>query len=464
MRKSLVCLAWLFIILMAITTAAGCRDNINPGQIDDPPGGDDPTPGGDDPGPGDPNQGENSGSDTSLNAPVTTVPASAISSIDRAIIRNGDLWLCASDGRMWRQTQAESITDVAWAPDGHALSYTIDNGPHASLFYLQPGNSPVAIYSNVNPYTVWLSKNGYMWSPDSTKLAYAISGAAKMGITQVAGFSQEIYSLDKEMSHAPYWIANDTLIYTAYDGDRPSGILINVQGNIIAELADTTCPLTVPGGAMIATGTYDPDGMISFYTDGLAKVFPNGTLSQPVYGQPVHNSLLALDPAVTQSSEHQYLAISDGDSLFLHKYAGPANPAYPNNIDLLTQDLFLTYSEFCYPFWFSWAPDGSSLAALKFSFTQEGDYGDQEGYWDLVRVDRTGNESLLKAKVYSVSGFNNPVPFQSVQPINWSPCGGYVNYLMEQGDAYNLWKVNISTKAAELVLESCSLPEYRPLP
>jgi len=188
LRKTLVYLAWILILLMMVTTF-GCRrgnDIPDPGEVIDP-GGDDPgdviDPGGEDPGGVDPNN------DTSLNAPVSLVPASAVDSIDSAVIRQGDLWLCASDGRMWRQTKSGDVSQLVWAPDGHALAYlriTTPNNPTTGLYYLVPGDNSVPINADVWAPTLWLNKNGYIWSPDSSSLAYGIAGSGDLGITQVS--------------------------------------------------------------------------------------------------------------------------------------------------------------------------------------------------------------------------------------------------------------------------------------
>ncbi|HBI56651.1 MAG TPA: hypothetical protein DDY38_07485, partial [Firmicutes bacterium] len=146
--------------------------------------------------------------------------------------------------------------------------------------------------------------------------------------------------------------------------------------------------------------------------------------------------------------------------LFLQKYAG-LTKAYPEKIDLLTQDIYLTYSEFSYPFWFAWAPDGNSLAALRFTLTQEGDFGEQEGVWDLVRLDREGDPEMLLANIYSVSGDEQPIPFLAL-PFNWSPEGRQINYLVEESDGDDLWQINLADKTHGLFLEDSGLPDYRP--
>lgn len=455
MRKLVVCVAWILISLMFFTVA-GCRNNDVPAQD---PQDEDPPPGGNEPGPG-----GNSGLNTDLNAPVTFVPAEFVDSIDRAVIRQGSLWLGSADGRMWRQTQNREVTCLVWAPDGHALAYiTTDYSdyPVESLYLITPGHSPEIVNDDVLAHTAWLIRSGFLWSPDSSALAYGIGETGQLAITRVADMSEKIYTLNKVVTQTPYWLTNDILAYTSCPGDRPSVVLTDAQGNVINELIDTTSPIPIDGGALVATGSYDPDGMASFYTNGLSFIALDGTMGETVFDQPIHQCLIALDPGIQQ---HKYLAISDGENLFLQKYSGLTDSANPQRIDLLTQNLFLTYSEFYYPLWFSRAPDGNKLAALKYTFTQEGEYGEQEGYWDLVLVSKNAQPVSLKENLYTVSAYLEPIPFQGILPLNWTPCGQHVNFLMNGSeDSHDLWTVDISTKVSKLVLENCSLPEYRPI-
>lgn len=448
-------MAWILISLL-IFSVAGCRNNDVPAQD---PQDQDPPPGGNEPGPG-----GNSGLNTDLNAPVTVVPADFVDSIDRAVIRQGSLWLGSADGRMWRQTLDQEVTCLVWAPNGHALAYiTTDYSgyPVESLYLITPGQSPEIVNEDILAHTAWLIRAGFLWSPDSSALAYGIGETGQLGITTVSSMSETFYSPAKPVTQTPYWLNNEILAYTSWPGDRPSVVLIDTQANVIKELLDTTSPIPIDGKALIATGSYDPDGMASFYTSGLTFIGLDGTVGETVFDQPVHQCLIALDPGTQQ---HKYMAIADGEDLFLQKYSGPTDSANPQRIDLLTQDLFLTYSEFYYPLWFSRASDGDRLAALQFTLTQEGEYGEQEGYWDLVLVSKIAQPIVLKNNLYTVSAFFEPIPFQGVLPVNWTPCDQYVNFLMDGNeDSHDLWTVDISTKTAKLVLENCSLPEYRPI-
>jgi hypothetical protein len=313
----------------------------------------------------------------------------------------------------------------------------------------------------------WRSTGGLIWSPDSTRLAYGIAGGEQLRITQLPYFAQGSFLLDKNIEQGPYWLSDEVLVYGTGTGwaDLPSVVLIDDSGQLIAEALETTSPYPVPGGTLVVTGTYDPDGeMETFYTDGLGLLGLEGADFTEVYDQSFWQCFLAVSPAVVQRPlDPRYVAISNGESLILQQYAGAVTKLNLTRIELLTQDVFLTFSEFLYPLWFSWAPDGSKVAALRFSFTREGDYGQQEGHWDLLLVDKQANQELLLEALYLVSGDNEPILFQGIFPLSWSPCGNYVYYLLERDDGgIDLWRVNILNKGTEVILEDCDLPVFRP--
>lgn len=469
MRKWMILLA-CFLMVSLLVSAVGCNiPGLDPTPGDDP--GEDP---GDDPGditgpdddepviedPDDEDPGDPPVTDPDA---VTPVPDEFVGLVDKAVIRQGDLWLGSYDGQLWRQTDSGDVTDAVWAPNGHGLVYFRAQ----DLYYLALGHPSVLLDEDVVTYKTWLNEKGYLWNPDSNALAYGIENGEQMRITWLPDMAQTSLLLDNTFSLGPYWLSPDNLAYTT-GTERPGVIIINAMGDLISEMTDSSLPYPVPDGLIIATGTYDPDGaMETFSYTGLARTALDGTGLDQFYDQSIRFCLMDRDPVLPGAiGQPRYLAMSDSQTLFLQKYAGLISKKYPSQVVLLTQDLFLTYSEFSYPFWFSWAPDGSRLAALPFTMTLTGDYGEQEGHWDLVLVDEQGNQQMVLEEIYTVSGDERPVPFQNELPLNWSRECTHVNYLIERTDedGHDWWQVNIATGVAELILEHSSLPEYRPEP
>ncbi|MDD3074218.1 MAG: hypothetical protein PHS56_07375 [Eubacteriales bacterium] len=391
------------------------------------------------------------------------MPQGAAANITYAVIRKGDLWLGTDSTHLWRQTDSGDVAEAVWAPDGHAIAFlrtpTLDAGVY-SLHTLVPGDTPVLVDQEVNAISSWLNSRGFLWSPDSTQLAYGVNDGTEIGVAG-PGQGKGSFLIDLELEQGPYWLSNDCLVYSSA-GQRPSLAIVNTMGDVINTLPDTSGPYPINDGIFAVSGEYDPDGIMEcFYYTGIVHAGIDGANVRQVYNENPDFCLFSwnpLEPSI--NTDAKYFAVSNAGSLFLQKYAG-LTKAYPEKIDLLTQDIYLTYSEFSYPFWFAWAPDGNSLAALRFTLTQEGDFGEQEGVWDLVRLDREGNPEILLANIYSVSGDEQPIPFLAL-PFNWSPEGSQINYLVEGSDGDNLWQINLTDKTAGLFLENSGLPEYRP--
>lgn len=390
------------------------------------------------------------------------MPQAAVAAVTYAVIRQGDLWLGIDSSRLWRQTNCGDVAEVVWAPDGHALAFlttpTMDTYTR-TLYTLVPGNAPVLIDYEVTAFYAWLNKSGFLWSPDSSQLAYGIEGGSQIRVVG-PDEAKGAFLVDAQLEHGPYWLSNDRLVYSLAEV-RPSLIIVNTMGDVIKTIPDTAAPYPITGGMLAASGVYDPEAMMdSFYYTGLVHTGIDGANRRQVCNESPH--LIAWNPLEeSRPANAKYLAISNADTLFLQKYAGQTK-AYPEKVNLLTQDIYLTFSEFCYPFWFSWAPDGNSLAALPFRFSQAGDFGEQAGKWNLVVVDREGNRHTLLENIYSVSGNEHPVPFKTM-PFNWSPGGSHINYLVESdGGGYNLCQIKLADKSTVLFLENSGLPEYRP--
>lgn len=449
-----------------VLTAFGCS---NPFAKKEPP--EDETPAGKDPGedPGENQENPDGDSDSTdptnnkLSAPVTPVPQGAAANITYAVIRKGDLWLGADSTHLWRQTDSGDVAEVVWAPDGHAIALlrtpTLDAGVY-SLYTLIPGETPVLIGQNVTAFSAWLNTRGFLWSPDSTQLAYGVKGGTEISIAG-PGQSKGGFLIDLELEQGPYWLSNDRLVYSS-TGERPSLVIVNTMGDVVNTLPDASGPYPIKDGLFAAAGEYDPDGVMEcFYYTGIVHAESDGANVRQVYSERPDFSLIAWNPLeASRTADAKYFAVSDAGALFLLKYAG-FSKEYPEQFQLITQDVFLTYSEFSYPFWYAWAPDGNSLAVLRFTLTREGEYGEQEGMWDLVRVDREGNFEMLLTNIYSVSGDEYPIPFLEL-PFNWSPGGGQIKYLVEDSDGDDLWQINLADKTHGLFLEDSGLPEYRP--
>lgn len=446
----------LLLTLILIMSTAGCSNFFNnttpdpniPGNND--PGGEDPQDPGEVPAL-DP-------TDNSLDAPVTQVPQEAVSAVSFAVIRKGDLWLGTDKDHLWRQTDSALVSEAVWAPDGHALAFLTKTSESSlcSLYTLVPGESPVLVDSDVLTISVRNNWRGFLWSPDSSQLAYAkMNGKEIVTVGPQAGEGR--FLIDLELEQGPYWLANDRIAYSS-TGERPSLVIVNTMGDVITTLADTSAPFPIKDGFLALTGEHTPDGLTSFFYTGLVHGGINGDNVRPVYAQSPEFCLYSWNPQEpSRNDSTKYFALSTASTLSLQKYAGSG----PQEVELLTQDVFLTYSEFSYPFWFSWAPDGNSLGVLRFTLTQEGEYGEQEGVWDLGLVDREGNWQLLQEEVYSVSGDEYPIPFLTL-PLNWAPSGSHINYLVESSDGDDLWQINVTDKKSSLFIEDSSLPVYRP--
>ena len=447
----------LLLMLVLIMSSVGCSKLFND-KTPDPN-----IPGNNDPSEEDPQEDPGDDptlqpTDNSVNAPVTQVPQEAVSAVSFAVIRKGDLWLGTDKDHLWRQTDSALVSEAVWAPDGHALAFLTKTSESSlcSLYTLVPGESPVLVDSDVLTISVRNNWRGFLWSPDSSQLAYAkMNGKEIVTVGPQAGEGR--FLIDLELEQGPYWLANDRIAYSS-TGERPSLVIVNTMGDVITTLADTSAPFPIKDGFLALTGEHTPDGLTSFFYTGLVHGGINGDNVRPVYAQSPEFCLYSWNPQEpSRNDSTKYFALSTASTLSLQKYAGSG----PQEVELLTQDVFLTYSEFSYPFWFSWAPDGNSLGVLRFTLTQEGEYGEQEGVWDLGLVDREGNWQLLQEEVYSVSGDEYPIPFLTL-PISWAPSGSHINYLVESSDGDDLWQINVTDKKSSLFIEDSSLPVYRP--
>lgn len=450
MRK-ITALALLALVL--IMSTSGCSILFNKDNTPDPN-----IPGNNDPSTEDPQDPEDPNldlPDNSLDAPVTMVPQEAVSAISFAVIRKGDLWLGRDKDHLWRQTDSALVSEVVWAPDGHALAF-LTQSPKASscsLYTLVPGESPVLVAKDVTAVSTLCNSRGFLWSPDSSRLAYAINNGKEI-VTVGPQAGEGRFLIDLELEQGPYWLSNDRIAYSS-TGERPSLVIVNPMGDVINTLPDTSGPFPIKDGLLALTGEHTPDGLASFSYTGIIHGDIDGNDVRQVYAKNPEFCLLSWNPR--ESGDVRYFALSNADTLSLQKYAGNG----PQQIELLTQDVFLTYSEFSYPFWFSWAPDGNSLGVLRFTLTQEGEYGEQEGVWDLGIVDRSGNWQVLQKEIYSVRGDDQPIPFLTL-PLNWNPNGSHINYLVEESDGDDLWQLNVADKKSSLFIEDSSLPVYRP--
>lgn len=446
------------LMLSIIIVAAGCQkedpiivpgDNLNPDSGEDDPGiepEDDPDP--------DP-------------LAVTPIPGDKISLVDKAVIQLGDLWLGTAD-QFWRQTDTSDVRSFVWAPDGHGLVFfrsSNPNQPGEDLYYLALGQAPVFLDKNVLAYTTWFNKTGWLWSPDSDVISYAVGDGSEIIKARVQDMTRTKLTLNKPSNLGPYWLTNSLMVYGT-GAERPELIIINSLGQVQRTITDADLPYLLPEGMIIATGEYDPDGIMdTFYYTGLARTNADGSSTTQIYDESARFHLLAKDPIIPNDPMlPKYLAMSNTETLFLQQYDGIGLEGTPARIELLTQDLFLTYSEFAYPLWFSWAPNGNNIAALTFTLTKSGDFGEQEGYWNLVLVDKEATQDVVLERIYTVSGDQQPVPFQSSFPLNWSNESTHINYLRERkdGQGHDWWQVKVATGELILILEKSGLPEYRP--
>lgn len=456
MRKKLAALA-LMLALVLITSTTGCSNIFKKDPPLDPniPGINDPSE--EDP---DPEENPDIPTDNRLSAPVTRVPQEAVTSVSFSAIRKGDLWLGSDKDHLWRQTDGALVSEAVWAPDGHALAFLTLSSPEESygdLYTLVPGESPVLIDKDVTAMAVMLNTRGFLWSPDSTMLTYSKSNGNEIAIAG-PGEARGSFLIDLELEQGPYWLSNDRIAYSS-TGERPSLVVVNTIGDIINTLPDTSGPFPLKDGLFALTGEYDPEGMMSFFYTGIAHAETDGNNVRQVFTGSTDFCLFSWNPhEPSREGDAKYFALSSADTLYLQKYAGATGP---QQIELLTQDVFLTYSEFSYPFWFAWAPHGNSLGVLRFTLTLEGEYGEQEGIWDLGIVDRNGNWQLLQEELYSVGEAEEPIPFR-ILPLNWAPNGNQINYLVENNGGNDVWQINLADKKCSLFLENSSLPEYRP--
>lgn len=437
----------------------GCKKDPPPV---DPPGPD--VPGGDpgeDPGPHDPPKIETPG-DISANAPVTPVPPEAVSALTYAVIRQGDLWLGIDSTRLWRQTDSGDVDQIVWAPDGHALAFfsnpSLENYTRA-LYTLIPGSRPVLIEADAIAYDSWPNSRGFLWSPDSTQLAYGTENGSEISIVgpgaTKGGFTRETPDL---FESGPYWLAPDRLLLSIVS-PVPLLVITNTLGTEINTLLDAALPYPIAGGLLAAGGEYAE--YEEFYFNSLIYADDDGQNLTRIYQGRIFMCLLAWNPKEAERiEESKYFALSDGESLFLQKYKGLAG-ADPQQVELLTQDLFLSFSEFSYPFWFAWAPGGDTLAVLRFTFTREGDYGEQEGFWDLVQVDRKGNRQIILPQVYTVKGEESPLPFLTL-PFCWHPQGSQIFYLQQGKAETDLWSMDLAGGKSGIWLVNSELPVFIP--
>ena len=402
--------------------------------------------------------------DISLSAPVTPVPLEAVDSIAFAVIRQGDLWLGSDNSRLWRQTNRGDIDQVVWAPDGHSLAFMTEaswsTDTRGYLYTLVPGEAPTLISEDISAFISWLNPRGFLWSPDSSLLAYGIKGGTEIAISG-PGQTEKTFSLSTPLHNGPYWLSKERLLYST-DSGRPSVTIVDTKGTVINCLLDAGLPYPTNNGIIVVTGEYHPDeGMEDIYFTDFAITDDTGANPRQITHEYASARLLSWNPLEEKrTGAAKYFALSNADTLFLHQYAG-FNQDHEKAITLFTQDIFLTYSEFSYPFWFAWAPDGNTLAALPFSFSKEGQYGEQAGTWDLVRISRTGNVEVLLEDIYRVKEDEDPIPFRCL-PFNWAPDAGKISYLVEGSVGNDLWQLDLVKKKASLFLESCALLDYRP--
>jgi len=463
MRKCLL----IWVLVLSLTVAVlGCQSPTADGEPDpvasNEPGTPDtetdpPAPDGE-PDPVDPNEPGTPDTETD---PLTAVPQEFAEQNLMAVIRQGDLWLMTEGGQGWRQTDSGNVADIIWRPDGHCLAYTVQDGKATDLYCLVPGLSPVPVDQDIQLIAEWPNTPGMLWSPESTQLAYSAEGGNKLCVIDQIADVRHSYTLDNPIRQGPFWLTEDVLIYTTRQNNNiPATVLIEAEGKEITVWDHTTAPFPRPGKALVATGPFNLEGPIASGWSGLALISVEKESKTPIYDQPVRFNYLEF----ADNAGNTFALANWKELLLLEETAGNFTAT-----QLLSQDMLVTYSEFAYPLWFAWAPDGQSLAALEFIETKAEDSPDgQEGYWDMVIVDRAGNSTTLLNKIYTFSdGFSygeteNPLNFTA--PMNWSPSGKYLYYISGSRDATDLWRVSAGGGKAELFLENSSLPLFRPQP
>lgn len=442
----------LLILLLGFFPMLGCGNSAN-GEDPDPP-----TPG---PPPVGPPPIDKppviEPTDTRLSAPVTPAPAETIDALNFAVIREGDLWLGIDNSRLWRQTDVGNIAQTVWSPDGQALALLTEVSWETftrDLYVLTIGESPVLVAEGITAYSAWRNKEGFLWSPDSSRLAYALEKT--IDIYEIQTAAKTSFTIADSFDDGPYWLSETQLLFSV---QKPALVIVDTAGTEITRIDNTAMPYSNADGIFAAAGNPGGvDSMYDFYYDSFVFTDLRGGNSRELLKTHVDSCLFALPPGEA-NRETKYCSLSDAGALFLQKYAGAASA--PERIPLLTHDIYLTFSEYSQPFWYAWAPDGNSLVALPFKLLNEGEFGEQEGAWNLVLLNRAGKAEIIQENIYQVKDLESPVPFQTL-PINWSPAGDAINFLKDVSDGYDLWQIPLSTKTPSLFLETSGLPDYRP--
>lgn len=310
------------------------------------------------------------------------------------------------------------------------------------------------VAKDITAYYSWLNTRGFLWSSDSNRLVFGNSGGTEVRITGPAG--TDSFPIEAPLLSGPYWTEDNRLVFEV-GGQTPELIIADPSGAVIARLDNSAWPYPTADGIFTTiVEAVEEESMYDYYYTGFAHVEGDGANFRPVLATHADSCLFAW-PRGEENRETKYFAVSDAGDLFLQRYAGPG----PKRIDLLSQDIFLTYSEFSYPFWFSISPDGNSLVALPLTLTEYGEFGEQAGYWDLVYLDRQGNSELIAAKIYDVKEMGLPIPFGN-QPFTIAPAGNTIYFIKDGNHSYDLWQVSLAEKAPFLFLEQSGLPEFRP--
>ncbi len=407
---------------------------------------------------GDPN-GDPNGNGDEPDVPETVLAA----------IVDGDVVLINDEDETAQVTSSGDVSWVGWSPDGSKLLIYREAG---QLLTMNADGSDLSLLTAGVAFNENHAQPGYLWHPDSNHVGCVLEGTSEVHIFNLSDGTSQVIDFGHSPVEGPWWSQSGYMaVLVTREVDDPASlrdewweeeydyedfyirrhlVVLNPQGTEIFE-HQSVWSMAWAGDNMLYT-TYSVAFMMQFpYVDGTYALPAGSTAPQEIDGSSGIMGAMG-DSLMAYATAWQ----SKGIKVYNFANNSLAGPVY-------TQDYFITYSEFEYPFIFAPAHHGNQLAILALTLESEEEAWPQFGYWDLDVYDwDTGSSWTVWPEVFILD--EHPGPLQYTISFFWSWDGEHIYVFQEDGDNQQLWEVAADgSGSTRLVLPDCDYVASRPL-
>ena len=452
-------LLFLLVGFLVLGMATGCQiiEQLlggNGDPIDDPNGNGDPT---DDPnGNGDPTDDPNGNGDEPA-GPETVLAA----------IVGGDVVLINDEDDITPVTSTGDVTWVGWSPDGSKLLIYREAG---QLWTMDADGSGLSLLTGGVAFDSYHAQPGYLWHPDSNHVGCVLEGTSEVHVFNLTAGTSQVFDFGHSPIEGPWWSQSGHMaVLVSREVDDPASLrdewweeeqdyedyyirrhlkVLNLDGDEIFE-HQSVAKVAWAGDNLFYTG-YN----VSFIQQ---MPFQDGIYALAA-GDDTPEYVSRFGGMAIGALGNNLVAYSTARDIMVYNFANNtlAGPVY-------SQDYFITYSEFEYPFVFAPAYHANQLAVLALTLESEEGAWPQIGYWDLDVYDwDTGSSWTVWPEVFILDEL--PTPLQYTISFFWSWDGEYIYVFQEDGDDQQLWEVAADgSGGTRMILPDCDFVASRPL-